>query len=114
MVTDALFRRQCDVVVVSSSNLAQTKALVLAANSSCGANVCDASTGTLCIISFPTPWLSELKSSYDFDPKLKAMLQAVQSSSNSSLRFTFCNGLLFYKGRLYLGDSNKDLKDVVL
>ena len=106
MVTDALFRRQCDVVVVSSSNLAQTKALVLAANSSCGANVCDASTGTLCIISFPTPWLSELKSSYDFDPKLKAMLQAVQSSSNSSLRFTFCNELQFYKGRLYLGDSN--------
>ena len=107
MVTDALFRRQCDVVVVSSSNLAQSKALVLAANSSCGANVCDASTGTLCIISFPTPsWLSELKSSYDFDPKLKVMLQAVQSSSNSSLRFTFCNGLLFYKGRLYLGDSN--------
>ena len=114
VVADALSRRQCDVAVVSSSDLAQFEALVLAASSSCGADVCAVSTGTLCIILFPTPWLSELKSSYDFDPMLKAILQAVQSGTNSFPGFTFCNGLLFYKGRLYLGDSNQDLKAVML
>ena len=88
--------------------------MVLATSSSCGADVCDASTGTLCIISFPTPWLSELKSNYDSDPKLKVILQVVQLGSNSSQGFTFYNGLLFYKGRLYLSDSNQDLKAVVL
>ena len=89
--------------------------MVLVASSSCGADVCAASIGTLCIISFPTPsWLFEPKSSYDFDPMLKAILQAVQSGTNSFPGFTFYNGLLFYKGRLYLGDSNQDLKDVVL
>ena len=28
--------------------------------------------------------------------------------------FTFCNDLLFYKGRLYLGSSNQALKTLVL
>ena len=28
--------------------------------------------------------------------------------------FTFCNELLFYKGRLYLGSSNQTLKTLVL
>ena len=45
---------------------------------------------------------------------LKAILQAIQLGTNSFPGFTFCNGLLFYKDRLYLGDSNKNLKDVVL
>lgn len=58
--------------------------------------------------------MSKLKNSYDSDPKLKAILQAVQLGTNSFPRFTFCIGLLFYKVRLYLGDSNQDLMDVVL
>ena len=115
VVTDDLSRRQCDAIAVPPSDLAQCKALVLAASGSCSSDACDVSTCTLCIISFPTPfWLSKLKSSYDSDTKLKAIFQNVQSSFNSPPGFTFCNGLLFYKGRLYLGDSNKDLKAVVL
>nr|XP_023922292.1 uncharacterized protein LOC112033747 [Quercus suber] len=115
VVADALFRRQCDAAVVPHSNLAQSEALVLVASGSCSSDACDASTSTLCTISFPTPsWLSKLKSSYDSDTKLKAILQNVQSGSNSPLGFTFCNGLLSYKGRLYLGDFNQDLKAVVL
>ena len=115
VVADALSRRQCDDADVSCFDLAQFEALVLAASGSCNFDAYGSSKGTLCIISFPTPsWLSDLKSSYDFDPKIKAILQNVQSSSNSSLGFTFCNRLLLYKGRLYLGDSNQDLKGVVL
>ena len=115
VVADALSRRQCDIATVSSSNLTQSEALVLASSSSYGADVYATFTSTLCIISFPTlSWLYELKSSCGFDPKLKAILQAVQLGTNSFPGFTFYNGLLFYKGRLYLGDSNKDLKDVVL
>ena len=75
---------------VSSSDLAQSEALVLATSSSGGADVCDASTGTLCIISFPTPWLSELKINYDSDPKLKVILQVVQLGSNSSHSIMGC------------------------
>ena len=72
--------------------------MVLAVSGSCNSNAYGSSKGTLCIILFPTPsWLSDLKSSYDLDPKIKAILQNVQSSSNSSLGFTFCNGYYFTK-----------------
>ena len=68
-----------------------------------------------CFISFPTPtWLSNLKLSYATDSKIQAVIHAIQSGSDVPQDFTFCNGLLFYKGKLYLGDSNGDLKFVVL
>ena len=41
-------------------------------------------------------------------------MHAIQSGSDVPQGFTFYNGLLSYKGRLYLGDSNGDLKSVVL
>ena len=75
VVVDTLSRRQCEAAVIPPSDLAQSEALVLAASGSCNSDACDASTGTLCNISFPTlSWLSELKSSYDSDTKLKAIL----------------------------------------
>ena len=89
--------------------------MVFGASGSYNSDADDPFKGTLCIISFPTPsWLPDLKNSFDSDPKIKAILQKVQLGSYSSPGFTFCNRLLFYKGRLYLGDSNKDLKTVVL
>ena len=75
VVADALSRRQCEAAVIPPSDLAQSEALVLTASGSCNSDACDAFTGTLCIISFPTPsWLSKLKSSYDSDTNLKAVL----------------------------------------
>ena len=71
--------------------------------------------GTLCIISFPTPnWLDDLKAGYVTDPAIQQTIQAVKSGQNVPVGFTFCNELLFYKGRLYLGSSNQTLKTLVL
>ena len=46
--------------------------------------------------------------------KIQSIMQAIQSGSDAHPRFTLCNGLLFYNGRLYLGESSGDLKSVVL
>ena len=71
-----------------------------------GANV-----GTLCIISFHTPiWLDDFKMTYNFDSAIQKMILAIQLGSDIPAGFTFCNGLLFYKGRLFLGSSSQDLK----
>ena len=71
--------------------------------------------GNLCIISFPTPnWLDDLKASYFTDPTIQQTIQAIKSGQNVPVGFTFCNDLLFYKGRLYLGSSNQTLKTFVL
>lgn len=71
--------------------------------------------GTLCMISFPTPtWLANLKSSYASDPTIQNIVQAIQSGQFAPKGFTLCNDLLFFKGRLYLGQFNGDLKTKVL
>ena len=75
-----------------------------------GANV-----GTLCIISFHTPtWLDDFKMTYNFDSAIQKMILAIQLNSDIPAGYTFCNGLLFYKGRLFLGSSSQDLKAQVL
>lgn len=115
VVVDALSMRQGDDVVASCFDSNQSDSIVPTSSVSSILGAPAAFEGTLCIISFPTPsWFFDLKRSYDFDPKIQAILQALQSGSNASPSFTFCNGLLFYKGRLYMGDSNKDLKTVLL
>ena len=99
VVADVLSRRQCDEVVVPSSGFTQFESLVPASSVSCILDASGVPEGTLCIISFPTSsWLFDFKRSYDSDPKIKAILQDVQSGSNTSPSFTFYNGLLFYKG----------------
>ena len=71
--------------------------------------------GTLCIISFPTPTqLDDLKTNYESDPAIQKIILAIKSGHNVPDGFTFYNDLLFYKGRLYLGGSAKDLKARVL
>ena len=67
------------------------------------------------MISFPTPtWLFDLKSGYAANPTVQNIVQAIQSGQVALKGFIFCNDLLFYKGRLYLGQFNGDLKAKVL
>ena len=71
--------------------------------------------GTLCMISFPTPtWLADFKYSYAFDPTVQNIVQAIQFGQVAPKGFTLCNDLLVFKGRLYLGQFNGDLKTKVL
>ena len=64
----------------------------------------------LFLISFPHPtWLEELKSSYSIDTEVQAILQALHTTPNVVDKFSLQNGLLLYKGRIYLG-SNYSLK----
>ena len=113
MVADALLRRSGDEIIAFAS--IQSDLHISVPNVSAISDVSPTSEGTLCIISFPTPsWLSDLKKSYTSDLKIQSIMQAIQLGSNVHPGFTLCNGLLFYKGRLYLGESSGDLKSVVL
>ena len=56
------------------------------------------------MISFPTPdWLVQLNASYAADPFIQSILKAFQSGVDGPKGFTLQNGLLLYKGRIYLG-----------
>ena len=113
MVTDALSRRLTDEMSTSAS--VQSNLHVSIPSMSTISNVSPASEGTLCIISFPTPaWLSDLKNSYTSDTMIQSIMQAIQSGSDAYPGFTLCNKLLFYKGKLYLGEFSGDLKSTVL
>nr|XP_023872616.1 uncharacterized protein LOC111985197 [Quercus suber] len=100
VVADALSMRQCAAfnsdLVVPGSNLAQSEALVLTANDTCHSDAYDSSQGTLCIISFPTPfWLSTLKNSYDYDPKdLKQYVKECDTCQKLKHETCFPTGLL--------------------
>ena len=70
--------------------------------------------GVLCMISFPTPdWLAQLKSSYATDAHVKSILEAFQSGKEGPKGFSMHNGLLLYKGRMYVG-SCEALKTAIL
>ena len=66
------------------------------------------------IISFPTPtWLAKLKASYGTDSTIKNIVSAFQEGDNPPKGFSLVDGLLFFKGRIYLG-SNSPLKSSIL
>ena len=70
--------------------------------------------GALYIISFPTPtWVAELKASYEADSAIQTILAAFQEGGNPPKGFSLVDGLLFFKGRIYLG-SNSPLKSSIL
>ena len=48
-------------------------------------------------------WLVQLKASYAADPFIQSILTAFQSGVDGPKGFTLPNGLLLYKGRIYLG-----------
>ena len=71
-------------------------------------------SGALYIISFPTPtWVAELKASYETDSAIQNIVSAFQEGGNPPKGFSLVDGLLFFKGRIYLG-SNSPLKSSIL
>jgi hypothetical protein len=55
------------------------------------------------LISFPTPdWITELKSSYQSDQKTLDILVDLQMGTTTSCGFSLQQGLLLYKGRLWI------------
>ena len=74
----------------------------------------DQDVGSMFLISFPSPtWIEELKASYADDPGVQKIFQSIQDGTTSTGKFSVTNGLLLYKGRIYLGDRCK-LKGKVL
>ena len=68
---------------------------------SCG--VSDAHKGSLCMVSFPSPaWLTDLKASYTFDQQVQDIFQAFQLGKGVPKGYAMQNGLLLYKGKIYL------------
>ena len=71
-------------------------------------------SSALYIISFPTPtWVAELKASYGTDSAIKNIVAAFQEGNNPPKGVSLVDGLLFFKGRIYLG-SNSPLKSSIL
>ena len=68
---------------------------------------CDDTKGVLCMVSFPTPtWLIDLKASYGSDQKVQGIFQASELGKEVPKGFSIQNGLLLYKGRIYLGSCD--------
>ena len=66
------------------------------------------------MISFPTPdWLAQLKASYATDHSIMNNLDAFQAGKEGPKGFTMQNGLLLYKGKMYLGTCDS-LKTAIL
>ena len=56
------------------------------------------------MISFPTPdWLAQFKGSYATDSHVMSILKAFQIGKEGPKGFSMHNGLLLYKGRMYVG-----------
>ena len=70
--------------------------------------------GVLCMISFPSPtWLIDLKTSCALDQQVQGVLQAIHLGKDVPKGYSLQNGLLLYKGEIYLGTCNA-LKAVIL
>ena len=60
-------------------------------------------TCCLFLLSVPNPtWLDLLKDSYSQDVSIQQIIHSIQDGA-SPKGFTYQNGILFYKGRFYLG-----------
>ena len=74
----------------------------------------DSQEGVLCMISFPSPtWLSDLKASYATDQQVQGIMQALGAGQVAPHGYSLQNGLLLYKGKIYLGTCDA-LKKAVL
>jgi hypothetical protein len=63
---------------------------------------------SLSVISYPTlDWLSDLKSSYDQDPKILSLLKQIQEGTSTDNRYTMKEDILPYKKRLYVREPLK-------
>lgn len=100
LVVDALSRKvdpKADLAAARPFGLADTTHLPYE-------NELDSHGGVLCMISFPSPsWLSDLKTSYVTDQQVQGILLALSSGQAAPKGYSLQNGLLLYKGRIYLG-----------
>ena len=70
--------------------------------------------GVLCMVSFPSSaWLTDLKASYASDQQVQGIFQAFQLGKEVPKGYYVQNGLLLYKGKIYLGTCDA-LKATVL
>ena len=60
-------------------------------------------SASLCLISFPCPtWIDDLKDSYSSSNEVQQVLKQLQTDINCPKFFSLHNGLLLYKGRVFL------------
>jgi hypothetical protein len=60
----------------------------------------------LTALSFPSDnWISKLRDSYSEDPKLQKLISDFAGHSLDETKYDMKDGLLFYRGRLYISDS---------
>lgn len=65
-------------------------------------------------ISYSTPeWLSEVVAGYDSDPSSAKLLQELAVSPSSHPPFTLANGVLRYRGRIWIGCNNKLQQQII-
>ncbi|KAL6342750.1 hypothetical protein AAG906_016584 [Vitis piasezkii] len=58
-------------------------------------------------------WLEQLRTSYAIDPKLQQIIKNLEQGSLASQNYKQRDGLLFYKGRLYI-PASKELREQIL
>ena len=86
-VADALSRRVDPIAIIQSGT-----------SSDC--------SSSLCLISFPyLSWIDELKASYQSDPTMLSLLQKLQDNPIKPKFFSLHNGLILFKGRVYLSSA---------
>nr|POF18113.1 beta-amyrin synthase 1 [Quercus suber] len=74
----------------------------------------DSQEGMVCMISFPSPtWLIDLKASYATDQQVQSIIKALGSGQVVPKDYSLQNGLLLYKGKVYLGTCGA-LKTAIL
>ena len=65
-----------------------------------------AGLASLFLISFPCPsWIEELKASYQHSTKVQQLLHQLKSGFSGPKFFSLHNGLILYKGKVYLGPT---------
>jgi hypothetical protein len=70
--------------------------------------------GSLFSLSFiVVDWLKEVFHEWFQDPKISSLIQQLQQDTNASLRYTWKNEELHYKGHLYLRKQS-NFKSIVL
>ena len=67
----------------------------------------DNAPAMLTALTFPADnWISTLRDSYSKDPKLQKLISDFAGHKLDETKYDMKDGLLFYKGRLYISDSS--------
>jgi hypothetical protein len=61
---------------------------------------------SISLLSIPTTsWIAEIKNQYQEDGVLQNLLAKWHSNSLDTHKYSLCDGLLLYEGRILLGDN---------